>query len=415
MQRSLFTAISGLNNHQTKLDVIGNNIANVNTTAFKASSVRFADILNQTLRGASAPQDGRGGTNPMQVGLGMQLAAIDINHSQGNLQSTGRTLDMAIEGNGFFIVSDGSEEFFSRDGSFARGSDGFLVNSATGFRVMGWMTGADGSIDVGQPLTGLNIPLGFKAEARATENLVFGGNLNASAIIADPPHPLEMNVYDSLGNVHTMQIEFAKTGVNQWDWNAKIMDGTTPFGTGTGVITFNEQGSVATGQLGTFTVNPIPAGSPMSGSNPIAIEIDFSTLSQLVGKSDPLLRHQDGFPMGILTDFTVGSAGLITGTYSNGMVAPLGQIALGRFENPGGLINVGTNMFKSTANSGNVYLGTPGTQGRGRIQTSSLEMSNVNIAYEFTEIITTSRAFQANSRVITSSDELLQEVVNLKR
>lgn len=414
MQRSLFTAISGLNNHQTKLDVIGNNIANVNTTAFKASSVRFADILNQTLRGASAPQDGKGGTNPMQVGLGMQLAAIDINHTQGNLQSTGRALDMAIEGNGFFIVSDGAENYFSRDGSFARGSDGFLVNSATGFRVMGWATGADGSIDVSQPLTGLNIPLGFKAEAKATENLLFGGNLNASAAINNS-HQLEMNVYDSLGKVHTMQIDFTKTGVNQWGWNARIVDGNSTFGTGQGVITFNEQGSVSAGTQGIFNLNPIPAGSPMSGSNPIRIEMDFSTLSQLVGKTDALLRYQDGFSMGILSDFTVGSTGVITGTYSNGMVAPLGQIALGRFENPGGLINVGTNMFKPTANSGNVYIGTPSTQGRGKIQTSSLEMSNVNIAYEFTEIITTSRAFQANSRVITSSDELLQEVVNLKR
>ncbi|MCR3922093.1 MAG: flagellar hook protein FlgE [Firmicutes bacterium] len=414
MQRSLFTAISGLNNHQTKLDVIGNNIANVNTTAFKASSVKFADILNQTLSGASAPQGGVGGKNPMQVGLGMQLAAIDVNFTQGNLQSTGRSLDMAIEGNGFFIVSDGAENYFTRDGSFARGSDGFLVNSSTGLPVMGWVPGPDGSIDLTQPLNSLNIPLGFRAEASATENLLFGGNVNAASSIGDT-YQLEMDVYDSLGSVHTMLIEFEKTDVNEWEWSSSVMDGGFSFGEGEGVITFNPQGSVSTGQLGMFILDPIPAGSSMDGSDPLHINLDFSTLSQLVGETDALVRGHDGYPMGILNDFTVGSTGVITGTYSNGMVAPIGQIALGRFENPGGLTNVGTNMFQPTANSGAVFIGAPNTQGRGKIQTSSLEMSNVNIAFEFTEIITTSRAFQANSRVITSSDELLQEVVNLKR
>ncbi len=622
MQRSLFTAISGLNNHQTKLDVIGNNIANVNTTAFKSGRVRFADILNQTLRGASAPQDSRGGINPMQVGLGMQVAAIDNNHTQGNLQSTGRELDMAIQGNGFFIVNDGRQNYFTRDGSFARGADGYLVNSANGFRVMGWMAGTDGSVDVTQPPGSLNIPLGFKAEARATENMIFGGNLSASVkplsgevitsrdggegvdsafmisagdadggsfmLLIDgnvtdsipfdaaagelvaaiealgPPYtgnvtvtedgagtwvvsfdtaeigspvavefngddlsfggvtgdhtgdgvstlsagsdsvnelqqisinnatggsftlsfdgettgplaynatadniraalqsltainsgdvsvtgsiggpwtveftgslagtdvaalqintegllssfPLEMDVYDSLGNVHTLAVAFDKAGTNEWTWEAHIKDGDSLLGTGSGTIAFNEHGSVISGQEGTFTLNPIPAGSSLEGSDSLQIMLNFSALSQLVGETDALLRQQDGFPMGILSAFTVGGTGIVTGAYSNGMVAALGQIALGRFENPEGLIKVGSNMFQSSANSGDVFIGTPGTQGRGTIETSTLEMSNVNIAFEFTEIITTSRAFQANSRVITSSDELLQEVVNLKR
>lgn len=411
MQRSLFTAISGLTNHQSKLDVIGNNIANVNTTAFKAGSVRFADILNQTIRGASAPQENRGGVNPMQVGMGMQLAAIDMNHTQGNLQNTGRALDMAIEGSGFFLVSDGAETYFTRDGSFSRGSDGYLLNTITGFRVMGWPVGADGSIDTSRPLEGLEIPLGFRAEARATENLTFGGNLDASAAMAST-YELEADIYDSLGESHTMRITFTKSGVNQWGWVANVVDGATLYGTGSGTITFNERGTVTAGSAGAFT---LPAGPPIAGANPLSIDLDFTTLSQLVGQADALLRDQDGFSMGTLSDFTVSGTGVITGTYTNGMVSPIGQIALGRFENPGGLMSVGSNMFRTTANSGDVYIGTPNSQGRGRIQTSSLEMSNVNIAFEFTEIITTSRAFQANSRVITSSDELLQEVVNLKR
>jgi flagellar hook protein FlgE len=515
MQRSLFTAISGLNNHQTKLDVIGNNIANVNTTAYKAGRVRFSDILNQTLRGASAPQAGRGGINPMQVGLGMQIAAIDNNHTQGNLQSTGRELDMAIQGSGFFVVSDGSQYFYTRDGAFSRGSDGFLVNSANGMRVMGWIVGEDGAIDTTLAPTSLNIPLGFRAEANATEHMIFRGNLNAgiqpfSALaetlvdgsaaeneiqriqinnaqggtftltfqgettgpipynasadqmrtvleslptaidpgditVAGTPggpwtiefggplantnieqisiqtdnlisqYSLEMDIYDSLGNVHTMEIQFEKSGVNQWNWDSYLKDGGNHLGTGSGMITFNPHGGVAAGQQGTFILDPIPAGSSLVGSDPIEISLDFSALSQLVGVTDALLQHQDGFPMGILNEFTVGSTGVITGTYSNGMVTSLGQIALGRFENPEGLMKVGGNLYQSTSNSGEVFIGIPGTQGRGIIERSTLEMSNVNIAYEFTEIITTTRAFQANSRVITSSDELLQEVVNLKR
>lgn len=515
MQRSLFTAISGLNNHQTKLDVIGNNIANVNTTAFKSGRVRFADILNQTLRGPSAPQDNRGGINPMQVGLGMQLAAIDNNHTQGNLQSTGRELDMAIQGSGFFIVGDGNQYFYTRDGSFSRGADGYLVNSANGLRVMGWMAGEDGIIDVTQPPGSINIPLGFQAEARATEQMIFGGNLNAAVkplsaevetlregsetdneirlisvenatggtftlsfggettepisylatadnvraaleglegigtgdvqvtggiggpwtveftgdlglmSIAEEltvgstelvnSYQLEMDIYDSLGSVHTIMVEFEKSGVNEWSWQAFIKDGDALLGNGSGTIVFNEQGGISFGGQGIFTLDPVPEGTSLEGADPLNIMLDFSALSQLVGETDALLRQQDGFPMGILDAFNIGSTGVITGAYSNGMITPLGQIALGRFENPEGLIKVGNNMFTASANSGDVFVGTPGTQGRGTIETSTLEMSNVNIAFEFTEIITTSRAFQANSRIITSSDELLQEVVNLKR
>ncbi len=515
MQRSLFTAISGLNNHQTKLDVIGNNIANVNTTAFKSGRVLFSDILNQTLQGASAPQENRGGINPAQVGLGMQIAAVDNNHTQGNLQSTGRELDMAIQGSGFFVVSDGNQHFYSRDGSFSRGTDGNLVNASNGMRVMGWMAGDQGEIDTTQPTQNINIPLGFRAEANATGQMVFRGNLDASVqpfsaevvtasegsptenavqeihvnhaqggsftlsfdgettgpipydasadqvrtalegqigvigvgdiqvegnvggpwtveftedlaltevdeigIDIEGLHydfPLEMDMYDSLGNVHTLQLRFEKAGVNQWTWEAFIQDGAEALGSGSGVITFDSQGDIQAGQEGLFVLDPIPAGTSLEGADPVQVSLDFSALSQLVGDTDAVLQHQNGFPMGILNDFTVGSSGVITGTYSNGMVTDLGQIALGRFENPEGLSKVGNNMYQTTSNSGEVLLGRPGTQGRGIIERSTLEMSNVNIAYEFTEIITTSRAFQANSRVISSSDELLQEVVKLKR
>jgi flagellar hook protein FlgE len=408
MQRSLFTAISGLNNHQTKLDVIGNNIANVNTTAFKSGRVRFEDILNQTLRGASAPQNNMGGTNPIQVGLGMQVAAIDNNHTQGNLQSTGRDTDIAIQGNGFFVISNGVQNFYTRDGSFSRGSDGYLVNSANGFRVMGWQADNSGIInDNGEP-TAIEIPIGFKAVTQATTNAMFAANLGAHTLVGET-HVLETNIYDSLGQVHTLETVFEKTGLNQWSWTAEVInpDGTRT-GTGTGTITFNTQGHVDEVSASTFTFSP-------AGADPVQIEMEFMSMSQLVGETTALVRYQNGFPEGVLTSFNIGGTGIITGVYSNGMVRPLGQIALCRFENPEGLSKIGSNMYQSSANSGSALIGLPGTQGRGILQTSTLEMSNVNLAFEFTELITTSRAFQANSRVITSSDELLQEIVNLKR
>ena len=415
MQRSMFTAISGLNNHQIKLDVIGNNIANVNTTAFKSGRARFEDILNQSLRGASAPQENRGGINPIQVGLGMQVAAIENNHTQGNLQSTGRPTDLAIQGSGFFVVSDGSQTLYTRDGSFSQGTDGYLVNSANGFRVMGWQADDAGDINENNPLSPLEIPIGFKSVVRPTANMVFGANLNANAAVGDT-HVLETVIFDSLGRSHTLETVFTKIAAdNQWTWQAGVINPADPggprLGSGTGTIIFNTAGTVYppipdTGAIFTFT--PAPAA-------PVSISMDLNSLTQLAGETSAMVRAQDGFPEGTLSSFTLGSSGRISGIFSNGMVRTLGQIAIGRFENPEGLTKAGSNLYESSPNSGTALVGTPGTQGRGLLQPASLEMSNVNLAFEFTEMIATSRAFQANSRVITSSDELLQEVVNLKR
>jgi flagellar hook protein FlgE len=411
MQRSLFTAISGLNNHQIKLDVIGNNIANVNTTAYKSSRVRFEDILNQTLRGASAPQENRGGINPIQVGLGMQVAAVDNNHTQGNLQSTGRPTDLAIQGNGFFIVSDGRQTLYTRDGSFSRGMDGYLVNSANGFRLLGWKADDAGNINENAPLSPLDIPIGFRSVVQATGNMVFGANLNADAPVGTQ-HVLETDIFDSLGRAHTLEIIFEKTGENVWTWSAGVINPEDPgggrLGDGEGTITFTPYGYVDSIDGDTFTFSP-------GGAAAMTITMDYKTLTQLAGQTNALIRGQDGFPEGTLDSFSIGSSGLISGIFSNGMVRTLGQIALCRFENPEGLTKVGSNLYEPSPNSGSARVGAPGTQGRGTLQTATLEMSNVNLAYEFTEMITTSRAFQANSRVITSSDELLQEVVNLKR
>lgn len=407
MLRSLFAAVSGMQNMQTKIDVIGNNIANVNTTGFKYARVKFQDMLSQTLRGASAPQQGRGGINPSQVGLGMVLGSIDNIHTQGSLQPTGRPEDLAIQGNGFFVVGDGSRVFYTRDGSFSRGSDGDLVNAATGMKVLGWTAAPDGTIDPTGPVGPINIPLGEKTIAQATNKIVFMYNLDANATA---PHGMSVDVYDSLGVRHTLKFTFTKTATNQWSWTVEESSGT-PVTNNTGTLQFDGAGNL--------TSPPNPPQISFDPANPDAapvnISLDFSAVTQLAAPSTVDYKFQDGFPPGELEGFTIGSGGVISGTYSNGLVRNLGQIALAAFGNPEGLLKAGDNLYQITSNSGEPRIGTPGTQGRGTIQTATLEMSNVDLARELTEMIITSRAFQANSRVVTTSDEILQELINLKR
>src|SRR5512140_11438 len=198
MLRSMFSAISGLRGHQIMMDVIGNNIANVNTVGFKAGRVNFQDILSQTLHGATAPSGGLGSIDPAQIGLGMTVAGIDVLQTQGNLQSTGKTTDMAIQGDAFFIQSDGNATYYTRDGAFDIGLDGSLSNPASGMKVQGWQADADGTVDITQPITNLVIPIGQRTTALATSNITIGGNLDAGADVGDSV-PTTMTVFDSLG------------------------------------------------------------------------------------------------------------------------------------------------------------------------------------------------------------------------
>ncbi|MBC7341693.1 MAG: flagellar hook protein FlgE [Clostridia bacterium] len=412
MLRSLFAAVSGMQNMQTKIDVIGNNIANVNTTGFKYARVKFQDMLSQTLRGASAPQQGRGGINPSQVGLGMVLGSIDNIHTQGSLQPTGRPEDLAIQGNGFFVVSDGSRVFYTRDGSFSRGSDGDLVNAATGMKVLGWTAASDGTIDPTGPVGPINIPLGEKTIAKATENIVFMYNLDANAAVNDT-HSVSVDVYDSLGVRHTLTFTFKKgTNPNEWTWDVTG-------GTDAGTIDKPTDTTLKFNMDGSLESPTTPPEIKFTPTNPnaaeVSIKLNFRAVTQLAAPSTLDYKYQDGFPPGELEGFTIGSDGVISGTYSNGLVRNLGQIALAAFGNPEGLLKAGDNLYQITSNSGEPRIGTPGTQGRGTIQTATLEMSNVDLARELTEMIITSRAFQANSRVVTTSDEILQELINLKR
>src|SRR5579884_418864 len=728
MLQAMFSGVSGLQVHQVRLDVIGNNIANVNTIGFKAGRATFQDQLSQTLRASARPSTQVGGQNPSQIGLGAALGAVGTLQTQGNLQTTGKPTDLAIQGNGFFLVSSGNNVYYTRDGSFDLDSDGLMVNPSNGLKLLGYIADADGNIDTSQQITQdsvIKIPVGTQTSVKQTSASTFQGNLNASAAlqstvvnvsgeldVASTPGAMNTTIYDALGNAHTLQLTFANpvhnpaagvgvpAGATQrWDVNMTL-DGTImppqklyaiPNGAGAQKFVFtdsanpgnslgstltlnvngaggasnfpltvdfgkleaksnvtssangqnigqpiqstlvtltgnlNLDGVAAGGVVNTATVyradgteftvrttlsNPVynpPAGTnvptgalqqwdmkvevdtvppsgfqtvydssaaanneskvyyvpgsgfvtadggnpatplsstiqlvagalppgsynqglqtvtgfpltidlgglsttkvtgvgdgqtgpspvwntslrvfdslgvshllnfkfqraldgagapvgaaarwewsatengntiatstatgnsalffdakgnllntksqsvtvtPASGATPFDITINFGSLTQLAGDSSVAATTQDGFPVGTLQTFSISAEGLITGVFSNGQTRTLGQIAMANFSNPAGLEKLGQNLFKDSSNSGLAQVGQPNVSGRGKISTGFVEMSNVDLSNEFTNLIITQRGFQANTRIITIVDDLLQDVINLKR
>ncbi|MGB4862376.1 MAG: flagellar hook protein FlgE [Tepidiformaceae bacterium] len=441
MMRALFSAISGMKNHMSYMDVVGNNIANVNTIAFKSSRATFQDILGQSVRGASTPQAGRGGTNPAQIGLGMQLGGIDNIMTQGSLQSTGKLTDFAVQGDGFFVVSDGTRNFYTRDGAFDIDVEGSLVNPVTGLKVMGWVADASGAVDIETPLQPLQIPFGTRISAQATGDLtlpapkagmIMAGNLDAGTPLTAPDNEVSTTVtaYDSLGNAKTIRVLFTKTASNTWTVSANhdIPDtpgpDATPGNAFDDAVTINSgatlnflpTGTLDTGIAGNGMVNlTIPAADLGTGADPLTFTIDVSSFSQYAGASQTNLQSQTGSAAGALVSFAVGSTGEVTGIYSNGANRTIGQLALASFTNPGGLQRQGQNLWAPSSNSGEAIVGLPNTNGRGSVSTGTLESSNVDLAQQFTNVILAQRGFQSSSRVITAGDQMLQDLVNIIR
>jgi len=440
MMRALFSAISGMKNHMSYMDVVGNNIANVNTIAYKSSRATFQDILGQTVRGASTPQAGRGGTNPAQIGLGMQLGGIDNIMTQGSLQSTGKLTDFAVQGDGFFVVSDGTRNFYTRDGAFDIDVEGTLVNPVTGLTVMGWVADATGAVDTESPLQALQIPFGTRISAQATQDLtlpapkagmVMAGNLDAGTPTVAPDNEITTTVtaYDSLGNAKTIRVIFTKTATNTWDVTAMhdIPDVPGPDATpgnafddavtiANGTLSFLPTGTLDTGIANNGMVSfTLPAAALGTGADPLAFTLDLTTFSQYAGASQSNLQSQTGSAAGALVSFAVGSTGEVTGIYSNGANRIIGQLALASFTNPGGLQRQGQNLWAPSSNSGEAIVGLPNTNGRGSVSTGTLESSNVDLAQQFTNVILAQRGFQSSSRVITAGDQMLQDLVNIIR
>ncbi len=417
MLRSMFSGVSGLRAHQTMVDTIGNNIANVNTFGYKSSGVVFQDLLSQVLNGAGLPTDQVGGTNPNQVGLGVKVADIATNFTQGAAQLTGRSTDLSIQGDGFFIVKNGTgQQLFTRAGAFNFDAFGRLVTSS-GDIVQGWTANSDGTINTNAAVANITMPLGQQLAPEETTEVTMGGNLDASA--ADGTIVTSsIVVYDQQGTPFNLTIDFEKTATaDEWTVSASAdVDGDGTPDTLTvagGPLTFDPAtGEVTSGAL-TIDMGLGTFGGPISLATGAAGDPDG--LVQFSGPSGAAALRQNGNELGSLQSFTIGADGTVTGVFSNGRNRPLAQLALASFTNPAGLEKAGNSTFRTTVNSGNAQIGGPGGGGRGTILSSTLEMSNVDLAREFTNLIIAQRGYQANSRVITSSDELLQELVNLKR
>lgn len=468
MMRSLWSGVAGLKAHQTGMDVVGNNIANVNTTGFKSFRTTYQDTLYQTSAGASQAQNNRGGTNPIQVGLGVGSASIDKMFKDGSIQNTSSNTDLCLSGDGLFIVKDGSGEYYTRNGAFKFDGEGNYVNSAGQF-VMGWM-GTEGVVNTnGQPGI-INIPSGKPMAAKATTIAQYRNNLNAAsamvtkittadgtdagntatATATDPltltlsdgstvtvtsgvyrkdyslPLSTTITVYDSLGNDYTVPVMMSKNGTTNDTWSVYIEsddgkiggkktfyeeDGTTPkieFIMTEATIKFNKDGSYNTG-AGSMTFSPKGYGEANDGT----VAIDFSGLTQYAG-SNTVKGATDGYAAGTLKEVNIDSSGTITGTYTNGIVQKEAVVAIAQFNNSGGLTALGSSLYQKSNNSGEPNVKTATDLGC-TITSSALEMSNVDLAQEFSTMIVTQRGFQSNSKIITVSDEMLETVVNMKR
>ena len=414
MLRSMFSGVTGLRSHQTMMDAIGNNIANVNTVGFKSSQVVFQDLLSQMLRGASTPANGgAGATNPAQVGLGVRVGAITTLFNQGASQSTGRMTDVSIQGDGFFTAALGGQQMFTRAGSFSFDNAGRLVTS-DGATLQGWAADRTGTVDRNQPVGEMKMPPGQVSPPSQTHSTTITGNLPSDAATGDI-YSTSIGVYDQEGEFNNVTFKFTKTATaNQWSATAYDADDVAMPGS-TKTLDFDPTtGSMTTATPYTFT----PPGGYWDAAG---ITVDFGTpgspdaLVQFAGSPRVAAVSQDGSPIGELQSFSIAQDGLITGVFSNGRSKALGQLAIASFNNPSGLEKMGGTMFRATVNSGLAQIGTAGNGGRGLLAAGTVEMSNVDLAQEFTNLIVAQRGFQANSRVITSSDELLQDLVNLKR
>lgn len=568
MLRSLISGLSGIRTHQTALDVIGNNIANINTPSYKASRASFSDALSLTLKGGTPPTETRGGLNPYQIGRGSTVDSIDTIFTQGSLETTGNPTDLTIAGEGFFVMRHGQEYLYTRDGSFAVDATGTLVDPNTGYAVQGRMADPAGNIMSSTPITDIVLPIESLFPARATStaaltgnldanaatgkvpfigdtaNASFSGNLNATGTTAVPTsYNKHIVIYDYLGNAHDVTMNFTKSVdsssgpppvLDEWTWTASDASGAvagtgtitfkadgsfdnstgnsitcTAWGTGgvsdinidvdfsqmtqtnapfspmlsypvedetyqtsmlvydslggthnviinfekdpltantwrwsIGVsgndeayindpagpaysqeLVFNEDGTVKTGATANLVVEG-PSGivdgtttltNLENGANPIRIALDLSDLVQFSGAFTPVPSTRDGHGVGSLDNITFDDTGTLIGTFTNGNSQKLAQIVLADFHNPAGLVKVGGSMYSVSMNSGAAVIGTAGAGIRASIISNAVEGSNVDLANEFTKMIIAQRGFEANSRVVTTSDAILGELINLKR
>ncbi len=428
MMRSLYSGVSGLKVHQTKMDVIGNNISNVNTVGFKASRVTFSELFYQTTQTATGPnaQTNTGGQNAKQIGLGASLASISVDVTgEGGNQSTNRPFDLKINGNSFFIVNSNGSTYFTKAGNFAKDEAGNLVTD-TGAFVMGYVADTPGAALQTDQLRPIQVYASkyVNTKPSATSAANFAGNINKedSNFASNLPITRNIYVYDNLGYQYGVQVQISKVSDTEYSVTTNgvysgtklveglnaTMNGTLTFDASTGKLASDTKLDLSITGSDSFTVDPI--------------EVDFSKITSYGTETtiDSARGTYDGEgtgkKVGVMTSVGIDASGNVVAAYDNGDNEIIGQIAVATFSNPAGLEKVGQNMFAATLNSGEFNgIGQDINATGGSFSPGVLEMSNVDLATEFTDMIVTQRGFQANSRVITTSDTMLEELLSLKR
>ncbi|GAB4374033.1 MAG: flagellar hook protein FlgE [Bryobacter sp.] len=413
MFTSFSTALSALGAHATAVDVVGNNLANLNTPGFKASSVSFYDLVTQSL-GA--------GLGETQVGFGVGRPVTIRNFSQGAIQTSNGSLDAAIQGDGFVVLKGSQNQVvYSRGGNLIVDRSGNLL-TGKGYRVQGW-TEINGVVDTNGPIGDIVIPVGSIKAPRASNSFQLDMNLNAAATIGPPPETFStsIEIFDSLGASHIVSVTFTKTAnPNEWDYSVSIPDDsvTAPVAPLTGTLQFDASGQLTTPDVDTPVVFSI-AGLANGAED---IELTWQLYNRLTPRltqySQPSAvsaNSQNGEPSAQLIRVGIGDGGKVLAQYSNGVQSVVGQLAMASIRNPESLVAVGDNAFQLSARSALPAVGVPNTGGRGTIIGGAVEASTVDIAREFTNLIVLQRGYQANTRVITTVDEISQETINLKR
>jgi len=403
-------ALSALQADSTAISVVGNDLANLNTTGYKATNVEFEDLMSQSM--------GVGQT-PAQVGMGVGQIGTTADYSQGTLTTTGGATDAAIQGTGFFVVQNSANQtLYTRDGSFQVNASGTLT-TATGEAVQGW-SATDGVVNPNGPTGNLTLPLGTLTPATATTTMGLGLNLD-STTAAGASFSAPIQVFDSEGTSHTLTVTFTNTAANSWSYSVSVPPtdltsaSTSPLATGT--MTFDSNGNLTTPAAG----SPVDIKIPGLADSAADMDVTWNlydgagnpTITQYNQASGVGSSTQNGFAAGQLTNVSLQNGGLLAANYSNGQHSTIGQVALASVPNPDSLTSVGNNELQATGATGTITLGAAGAGGLGQIVAGSLEGSTVDIASEFTKMLAYENSYQAASRVITTSDQLLQDTINL--
>jgi flagellar hook protein FlgE len=405
---SFSIALTGLESDNTSLNVIANNIANMSTTGYKAQTAQFSNLFLQQL-GA----DGAG--DPIAVGSGTQIAATETDFSNGSVNSTGNASNVALQGNGFFVIEQGTTQEYTRAGDFQMANNGSLTTTG-GAAVMGYPATA-GVINAGTVVSPIVLPVGQVQPAKATTSMSFAGNLAASAAVGTTA-TAPIQLFDSLGIAHQATVSMTKTAANTWSYNISLPPGEATGSVNTsGTLSFDGSGNLVS-PIG--NVSGVGFTGMADGANNLSFSwnlYDASGAPQLSQSASswqqPTSTTQDGYASGQYQDFSIGADGVVTASFSNGQNIAVGQLAIASVVNQQGLDAVDGSAYVTTAASGNATLGTAGSNGRGLVQDKALEGSNVDVSTEFSALIVAQRAFEANSKSITTFDTVTQEAINM--